>query len=721
MKGMNRSTFVFSTIAALVIVTLVAVYVMGQVVIRANTQLLTEQGALELLHQILSTVKDAETGQRGYLLTGNDAYLEPYTNALRRIPDEIRRLGGQVGNSELDHDQVERLRDAITKKLTELERTIALRQTLGLDAALKVVKTDVGKNYMDDIRQQIGILSDNERWAVSEQARRSSFWEIVRTGTFTVLTLIDLAFIAWAYRRLRGESHAKDLAAAEVLRQKNLLGVTLSSIGDAVIVTDINSRIVFINDVALQLSGWTADDALGQSCEQVFNIINEHTQKAVESPVDKVLKTGVIVGLANHTLLIRKDGSTVPIDDSGSPVRDADGRMHGVVLIFRDFSVQREAANKLVQAMRDLEAANKAKDRFVAMISHELRTPLTPVLGTLTSWELGQTIPADLREDVRMLRWNVELEARLIDDLLDLTRINSGKLSLKLESADVHQYIRSVLTIFQREIEEKNLQISLALDAPRHTVHGDTARLQQVFWNILKNASKFTSKGGSIRIETHDSDNHIVVSFIDSGIGMTPDTRERIFQPFEQGNRHITQHFGGLGLGMTISKELAEAHGGKLQARSEGLGQGSTFLVTLPLVDTPAPSTPAATSSGAPASPQRRLKVLLVEDHADTATVISLLLKKIGHSVETAGSVADGVARFDGGGFDLLLSDLGLPDGSGLDVIRQIRQKSQVPAIALTGYGMDEDIARCKEAGFNAHLTKPINFQELEKLIRTVT
>ncbi|MGN6627271.1 MAG: CHASE3 domain-containing protein, partial [Tepidisphaeraceae bacterium] len=511
MKTLSRSGATFASIAVLLVISLAIMFLVGQLIIDANAKLLASQALLDRLTDTLSIVKDAETGQRGFLITGNDAYLVPYRQAQSELADQLNALRDDARHANLEEKSIDDLSQVIGKKMTELEKTIDVRRSAGLDAARAMVNTHLGKSYMEDIRVRVLGLADHARNTVRHQSERATQWEWVRTIAFTVITAVDLLFILWSYRRLRAESAAKEAAALDVLRQKNLLGVTLSSIGDAVIVTDTSATIVFMNKVAEALTGWTDGSANGQPCDAVFRIINEHSRQPVESPVDKVLKTGHTVGLANHTLLIRKDGSELPIDDSGAPVRDASGNVHGVVLIFRDFTHQREASNKLINAMRDLEAANKAKDRFVAMISHELRTPLTPVLGTLTAWEMSDTLSPDLRDEVRMLRWNVELEARLIDDLLDLTRLNAGKLSLKLETADVHQYVRSVLTIFQREIDEKQLKIDLSLAAAEHFVRCDTARLQQVIWNILKNSAKLTAMGGLIRVSTENDDGRLVL------------------------------------------------------------------------------------------------------------------------------------------------------------------------------------------------------------------
>jgi signal transduction histidine kinase/CheY-like chemotaxis protein len=425
------------------------------------------------------------------------------------------------------------------------------------------------------------------------------------------------------------------------------------------------------------------------------------------------------MGLANHTLLIRKDGSEVPIDDSGAPIKESSGAVRGVVLVFRDFSAHKAAERQLIQANEALENANRAKDQFLAALSHELRTPLTPVLATLTAWEASDELPAPFLADVQMLRRNVELEARLIDDLLDLNRIVKGKLALNLELVDAHELVESVVAMLHSEINAKQLRLSMNLGAARHYVKADPARLQQVFGNILTNAAKFTERSGQITITSADAaDSRVNITFQDDGIGMTPEILARLFHPFEQG-KDIANRYGGLGLGMTISKALMEVHAGTLTAASDGPGHGSAFTVSLPSIQAFAQrlSARGAPALKPPEAQSQDITILLVEDHPDSAEVMSRLLRDKGYAVETCATMAQAEQIMRERQFSLLLSDIGLPDGTGVDLIRTVREHSTIPAIALTGFGTDEDVARYKEAGFDAHLTKPVNFQKLEMII----
>jgi PAS domain S-box-containing protein len=714
----SKLATIILTAAGVMVASLMTILIMGIATTKANRELLHNRIVIDQLQETLSSLKDAETGQRGYLLTGDERYLQPYNETIARIQRDLLSLASMANAGDLPERNVNEVTDLTAQKLNELKQTIALRHSQQAQSALAIVQSDFGKHVMDAIRSQIGQMTATEESSLASAHRKVDAFVISSRIIIGLSTLLNLIVLAWAYRRIKDESLARETALVELRNQKELVEVTLSSIGDAVIVTDNNARITFLNRIAEQLTGWMSAQALTEPCTKVFRIINETSRQLVESPVDKVLRLGTIMGLANHTLLVRKDGTEVPIDDSGSPIRDANGTTRGVVLVFRDFSQHKAAENKLIEANRALESASRAKDQFLAALSHELRTPLTPVLATLTTWEASDELPASFLADVQMLRRNVELEARLIDDLLDLNRIIKGKLTLNLELVDAHELVEAVVTMLRSEINAKQLHVSMKLDATRHYVKGDPARLQQVFGNILNNAVKFTDRSGHVAIASgDDSEGRINLIFKDDGIGMSPEILGRLFQPFEQG-ADVTNRYGGLGLGMAISKALVDIHAGVLTAASDGHGHGAAFTVTLPSIQASTMKLPMMTgAAGANRRNTEGVSILLVEDHEDSAEVMSRLLRSKGYLVEKCATVAEAEKFMRDRQFNLLLSDIGLPDGTGIDLIREVRRHSTVPAIALTGFGMDQDISRYKEAGFDAHLTKPVNFQKLEMII----
>jgi PAS domain S-box-containing protein len=709
---------VFLVTAAVVVASTVATFWAGNQVLKVHLREQLRRDAIATIGQLESVVKDAETGQRGFIITGDESYLEPFNQATQRLPAELGQLPRST-HALLTPGEFATLTHLIEQKMAELRSTIELRRSGGFEAALPPVRAGTGKQLMDGLRAEVARLNDKQTSALKADALLIDRTTRTRTLVFLVSALVNLAVLAWAYRRIAealkqrdealGESNARSL---ELQQQKELLSVTLASIGDCVLVTDDGGRITFMNPVAEEITGWKLHEAIGRPVTDVFQILNEHTRAPVENPVDKVLREGVIVGLANHTLLIRKDGSEIPIDDSGAPIRDGRGGIRGVVLVFRDFTPHKQAQQEVLAAKDAAETANRAKDQFLAMLSHELRTPLTPVLATLNLWEASEEIPQALHADVEMLRRSVELEARIIDDLLDLTRIARGLLSFSPENTDVHSLIEFLVGLSQSELQNKVLKLTLKLDAPRHHVHTDAARLQQVLWNVLRNAIKFTDQGGAITITTsNDAQDRLDITFHDTGIGMTPDTLSKLFIPFEQADPTKNRRYGGLGLGMAISNALVDLLDGEIRAESPGLGLGSTFTITFPAVD------PAANGSE-PISASRKSKdkvrLLLVEDHVDTARALARLLENRGFTTQIAPNIATALEAIERDEFDLYLCDLGLPDGTGIDLIRKVRETRKTPAIALTGFGMQEDVERAQKAGFDAHLTKPVNLQKLE-------
>jgi PAS domain S-box-containing protein len=428
---------------------------------------------------------------------------------------------------------------------------------------------------------------------------------------------------------------------------------------------------------------------------------------------------------------------------SSAPVLDADGLAFASVVLCLDeprepneweqrliafgthvarVALERERASRaLREAKETAEAANRSKDRFLAVLSHELRTPLTPVLMAVAALEEDVTFDAEVREDFAMMKRNIELETKLIDDLLDLSRVTSGKLSLHIEPVNLDQLVHHVCEICEIQLAEQRVHLEIDLQAGDGMVAADAARLQQVLWNVLKNAIKFTSSQGTVRVSTRRlAEERFAVQVRDQGIGIPADLLPRIFDAFEQGDSRITRQFGGLGLGLAISKALVDLHRGTIRAESPGAGQGATFTIELPAA-AGASDRPVAVT--APEEPGKKagLRLLLVEDNQDTARTLGRLLRHAGFAVTTASNIAGARAAAESEAFDLLVSDLGLPDGTGYDVMRAIRKKCDCPGIAMSGYGMEEDQRRSREAGFSEHLVKPIDVPQLLAAILRVT
>ena len=379
---------------------------------------------------------------------------------------------------------------------------------------------------------------------------------------------------------------------------------------------------------------------------------------------------------------------------------------------------ERSRVQAAIEQQKDaVEAANRTKDNFLAMLSHELRTPLTPVMAALDTLDANGLGSTESKNSLAMIRRNVELESQLIDDLLDLTRIAKDKLQLRFGPLDAHEVINNVVEICRPEAQARNLTLHLNLRAGAHHVSGDAAKYQQIIWNLLKNAIKFTADNGEITISSSNPEPQLLaVAVHDTGIGIEPEIMNRIFDPFEQGERAFQRRYGGLGLGLAISKSLAQAHGGTLIARSEGRDRGSTFILTMKSVPPP----PRIVKLTAPVPESRPLRILLVDDHLDTCTALERLLVRRGHLVAAAHNVRSAMETAARNSFDLLISDIALPDGTGTELMTYLRAISRIPGIAISGFGMNGDIEKSIEAGFAEHLVKPVKMENLEAAIDRV-
>jgi len=402
-----------------------------------------------------------------------------------------------------------------------------------------------------------------------------------------------------------------------------------------------------------------------------------------------------------------------------------------VAVIFNNITQRQAAEDALREAKEHAERASRAKDHFLAQLSHELRTPLTPVLMTAAVMRVDESLPAPVRAQFEMIERNIALEARLIDDLLDLTRVTRGKLTLHAEPCDAHALLGHVVEMVREEAREKRLHLMLDFSAQRSQLHGDSTRLQQVFWNLLRNAVKFTPAGGVIRIRTSDRSEgsagdpgpRLCMEVSDTGVGFEPAVSERIFEPFEQAGAADAQRFPGLGLGLAIARAIVDLHGGRIHARSPGHGQGATFAVELPVAvhvakdASPGPALTPDFETG----PERPLRLLLVEDDETTLQVLTRLLTLAGHHITTAGTIAGARDLAAGQGFDAVVSDLGLPDGTGIELMEHLHVSYGLRGVALSGYGMEEDLQRSSRAGFAFHLVKPVDVSELRRALRRLT
>jgi PAS domain S-box-containing protein len=655
-------------------------------------------------------------------------------------------------------------------------------------------------------------------------------------------------------RRLTEEAAARRAAeehAAVILEQRERLRVTLDSIGDGVIATDADGKVTLLNPVAESLTGWTNTTAAGQPLDKVFSIVNEFTRQQAENPVARVLREGVVVGLANHTILISKDGVERFIDDSAAPIRDKEGKVTGVVLVFRNASEQRQAeqarqrneeilklvhqigkighwewnaitdenkwspeiealyglppggfegsyqgwvklvhpddlakaeadvqdalktgkyftefrviwpdgsvhwletrANvlkgdqgkgvriigvnmdvterkrveqelrhsreELQQRIDQLAEADRRKNEFLATLAHELRNPLAPIRTGLQILRLA-TDPAEREQARDMMDRQVAQLVRLVDDLLDISRISRNKLELRTARIALSSVIENAIETARPLIAAKGHTLTVQLPPESLYLDADLTRLAQVFWNLLNNSAKYTDPGGHITLNAERQGDEVVVRIKDTGIGIPAVVLPRLFEIFSQVDQSLERSQGGRGIGLALVKGLVEMHGGTVEAHSAGPGTGSEFVVHLALaqeevnaVNRPVREAPAATV---------RRRKLVVDDNRDAAASLAMMLSLLGHDTRIAHDGLDALELAEAFRPELVLLDIGLPRLNGYDSCRRIRQQlwgKEILIVAVTGWGQEEDRRRSQEAGFDRHLVKPVAMAALEQLL----
>ena len=540
-----------------------------------------------------------------------------------------------------------------------------------------------------------------------------------------LLTVGATLMVLRSLREARGvaERRQEELLKAEaaVRAQREAWRATLASIGDAVVATDRDGRVTFLNGVAERLTGRRAAEAIGRPLAEVVPLSGP-----CDALLDRSLRRGEVFA-PGDAVELAGPAAAIPVEVVASPIRGDDrGEVLGVVVVLRDVSAARRVAAELGEAKEAAEAANRAKDRFLDALGHELRTPLTPVLLGISYILEASEAPASLRPTFEMIRRNIEAEARLIDDLLDVVQMQRGTLVGTPRLADAHALIREAVEDCRGALAHAGVAPTLELDAEPHHIRADPDRFRQAIAHLLRNAAKFSPGGGRVVLRSRrepDSPGddaapgRLVVEVIDSGIGLAPEALATIFRPFDQGGRDGPARGGGrgLGLGLAICRAIIVGAGGTIVASSPGPGLGTTFTLTLDAQPDPATGAPSPSADGAPA--RGPLRILVVEDDEATRRAITQALGALGHGITTADSVASASALVDAP-FDLLISDIGLPDGTGHDVLRRVRAARPIPAIALSGFGLDDDLRRSLAAGFAEHLTKPVDLSTLEAAIR---
>src|SRR5713226_885329 len=526
--------------------------------------------------------------------------------------------------------------------------------------------------------------------------------------------LVGTAVGAWGASKLyRRETEATRRIEREVVFSEKILANVPSGIA---LVDPVSRRFLQANEAFAQMAQRFGDLS---PTRDITEATYDDVKIAPPEAIEKVLSFGTPFQLVEQPFK-DKTGVTHFVNISLLRLQSSQQTVQGVLYLVED-------KTRDVTLRQELIDANAAKDQFLALLSHELRNPLSPVIPMVGELEASTPHSPKLRNAIEVIRRNVELEARLIDDLLDVTRIAKGKLQLTIEIVDVHEILHRAYEICRDDVARKKIEARFEFNATDVHVEGDPARLQQIFWNLIKNSVKFTPAQGRIVIETRNpTPEEIEIQITDTGIGIEPEKIDKIFNAFEQGQISITRRFGGLGLGLAISKALVDAHSGEIRVASPGKDQGATFSLELKTVPNSLSRDGDGTHQDRRAASEKEVavprhrRVLVVDDHRDTCTGMKMMLERRGYEITVAHSAEQAVEKVRTQDFDLLISDIGLPDRSGYELMREVRNSKGLPGIALSGFGSEHDVKKARAAGFSEHLTKPINFEQLEEAIQNL-
>lgn len=546
-------------------------------------------------------------------------------------------------------------------------------------------------------------------------------------------TLVDVSVTVSPVKDGQGKIVGASKVARDITAQKRgsqadqLLAAIVSSSDDAIISKSLEGVITSWNEGARRIFGYAPDEIVGQS---VLKLIPADRQDE-EPRILERLRRGERV---DHfeTIRVRKNGQHFPVSLTISPVRDHQGKIFGASKIARDITglktafAEREQLLESERAARSqAENANRMKDEFLSTVSHELRTPLNAIVGWTEVLEGGGQNREEVVQGMQVIKRNAMMQAQLIEDLLDLGRISSGKMTLHVEPVDIGSVIREALASVEHGARAKQITITRVLGESRGLL-GDAKRLQQVIWNLLTNAIKFTPNGGRISVSAARINSHIEICVSDSGQGIAADFLPHLFERFRQADSSTTRRHGGLGIGLALVKQLTELHGGTVRAESPGLGLGSTFTLFLPVaaLRPEIPRAPTGRDVVANILPDLQgIKVLAVDDDADSLEPIRRILTERNAEVKTASSVDDAMAKFVEFAPDVVLSDLGMPGKDGYELIRLMRQHpagANTPAAALTALARSEDRTRALTAGFQSHVSKPVAAAEIVAMVRSL-
>lgn len=717
------------------------------------------QEVLQNLNSSLLNLVDAETGVRGYTITGKDSFLEPYQKAELEIPQNIARLRELVNDNPSQIESVKNLENLFNEKLQISKQQVEMRRTQGEKAALDFVTNEQGKAVMDKARATVEemkaiettLLRQRETELKDNFSQASLFLIIGSIAGIVLLTLANILIYRESRKRTIAETELKtvnrDLERRVGERTKELVEANealshseefnrsiFESSPDCVKILDLEGNLLSMNKNGMCIM--EIDDFAPFTGKDWKQFWSEEDKPIVYETVAAARE-----GKQRHFTAFCNTAKGTPKwwEISVAPVYDGEGEVVRLISVSRDITERREAETereKLLanekEARREAESANRMRDEFLATVSHELRNPLNAMLGWARLLQKSRLDAANREKAVETIVRNAESQNRLIEDLLDVSRIISGKLRLDLSTIQPQDFVEAAIDTVKPAAEAKDIKLETFIDEDLNKISGDANRLQQVVWNLLSNAIKFTPKHGEVGISVRSHESMIEIQVKDNGIGITPDFMPHVFDRFRQGDASTIKKFGGLGLGLAIVRHITEMHGGTVEVCSEGEGKGAAFTVKLPIAAVTmeaeqVESTKEFEALSLVTEPSINLKglfILTVDDEPDTCRLLEQVLTHYGAQVKTTNSASEALSEFMQKLPDILISDIGMPEEDGYSLIQKIRaipDSKKMPAIALTAFARPQDRMKALAAGFQTHVSKPVEPDELATVIASLT
>ncbi len=671
---------------------------------------------LESLDTLTLLLREAETGQRGFLVTGNESYLEPYTDAEARLDVSMNRLKSLTSNNAAQTSILPTLEVLIDTKRREMAETIQLRRQGKSEEAEQVVKTDVGLELMDRIGQQLDLVRKNARDRQSNQLWESE--ETYRAAWFTglLLTLCGIVLVGcliWSVFRARA------------LKEKNRelderIHFFLEQILDYAIFTmDSQYRATTWNHGVRQVLGFEEDEFLGRDVRPLIFTPEAHASGAVAEEFDKAAKNG---SASDDRWMQRKDSSPFWASGITSSIRGRSGALIGYSKVMRDMTEQKTNTDELNRLAAELSEESRRKNEFLATLAHELRNPLSPIKSAVQLMSMMH-LSGEMEELRATMDRQVDQIVRLLDDLMDLSRVSRGRIDIKKQTIEMRVIVESAIENSRALIQTNQQQLKIDVPESGLTVHVDPARMTQVICNLLNNASKYSDVNCKIEVKAEHVGEHVVVTVKDNGSGIAPDRINDIFEMFAQIEDSVERGTAGLGIGLTLVRTLVELHGGTVSAHSDGIDRGSEFSFKIPIAKIKDSKMSTSPDVEVP-KPIQPMRVLVVDDMRALSVVLSRLLTKIGHEVkivDNGPAALDAMERFDA---EVVFSDISMPGMTGYELAKQLRVNyadRPLTLVAMTGYGQASDREKALAAGFDEHMVKPVDFKVLQSFFQNLS